>query len=181
MISKKKTKSATTMAARIASIDTLASSIGQGTKRLTPKERNRKLKLRSGGVDMARTLATLATRYKLGALVDVPALLRNVTLLEQLQTLLASSTNLQEIVRDQVLGVSATSWSSATTIYTMLQRMAVDDPRIADELAPIAAQLALGKGRKGKAKKGAAPTATASTVPATASATAAAPTVTEKP
>jgi hypothetical protein len=158
--------SATGTTAQVASIDALASSISQGAPRLTPKERQRQLKLRTGGVDTARTLATLATRYKLDTTVDVPAMLQNLAQLEQLQPLLDSATNLQQIVHDQVLVAAGDSWKSATTIYTMLQRMALDDPRIADELAPVAAKFATKKAASGGAQKPAV-AATASTTPAT--------------
>jgi hypothetical protein len=156
-----------TTTAQVATLDALASNISQGAKRLTTKERRQQLKLRVGGVDTARTLATLAIRYKVDSTVDVPAMLQNVTQLEQLQPLLDSSTNLTEIVHDKVLVAAGDTWASATTIYTVLQRMALDDPRLADELAPVAAKFAK---KKSKGATQPAATATASTTPATVTA-----------
>ena len=145
-------KKETTSAVRTAQVATLDARwharstwpAGSATEsaRLTPTERKRMLKLRTGGVDTTRTLATLATRYKVDSTVDVPAMLQNVAQLEELAPLLDSATNLMQIVHDQVLVAAGDSWKSATTIYTMLQRMALDDPRLADELAPVAAMFA---------------------------------------
>jgi hypothetical protein len=165
---KKKTRAVGTTA-HVATLDAMASRIGQGAKRLTTKERRQQPKLRTGGVDTTRTLATLATRYKVDSTVDVPAMLANVAQLEKLQPLLDSATNLMQIVHDQVLVAAGDSWKSATTIYTMLQRMALDDPRLADELAPVAAKFAKKKAPSGSAGTTKTPvaTATASVTPAT--------------
>jgi hypothetical protein len=165
---KKRTRAVSTTT-QAATLDAMASSIGQGAKRLTPKERQRKLKLRTGGVDTARTLATLASRYGVDSVVDVPAMLQNLAQIEELQPLLDSATNLQQTVHDQVLVAAGDSWGSATTIYTVLQRKALSDPRIADDLAPVAAKFAK-KTRKSAAvkKPEVSATVTASTTPATA-------------
>jgi hypothetical protein len=165
----KKRTGAVSTTAQAATLDSMAASVSQGAARLTTKERLQKLKLRTGGVDTARTLATLASRYKLDSTVDVPAMLQNLTQLEALQPLLDSATNLQQIVHDQVLVAAGDSWKSATTIYTMLQRMALDDPRIAEELAPVAAKFAKKTGKSAKKQKPTV-TATASTTPATVTA-----------
>src|SRR5580658_11372077 len=106
---KKRTRAVSTTA-QAATLDAMASSIGHGAKRLTAKERQRQLKLRTGGVDTARTLATLASRYGVDTVVDVPAMLQNLATLEELQPLLDSATNLQQTVHDQVLVAAGDSW-----------------------------------------------------------------------
>ncbi len=162
---KKSAKKSNVTTVSASTLDAFAQALGKGTKRLTAKERQRQLKLRTGGIDTTRTLATLATRHKLGEMVDVPGMLANVEKLESLQPLLDSATNLQETLHDLVLMAAGDAWRSATTIYTILQRMAVNDPRIADELAPVAAKFA----KKGVSAAPAepAPMVTASSTPAT--------------
>jgi hypothetical protein len=128
----------------IATVGKLVEVVGSGQKPLTPVQRSRTLKPRAGGSDAVRTLGALAEKHGVDTLVDVPTMLANADAADRIRPIAAPIANLHRLVGDLVLSADGASWKSATAIYTILQRLAVDDGTIAQDIAPFAASFALG-------------------------------------
>ena len=128
----------------------LTDTIGRGAKPLTSQERKQLPKPRRDGHVIARELAQLAVKYGIDGAVKVDEMLNAVSEVEQLKPLDAGAANFSALVRDRVLEADARAWKIATTIYTFLQRMAVDDADVARDLMKVAASFAK---RKPVAKK----------------------------
>ena len=128
----------------MAAFDKLVKVVGSGQKPLTPLQRSRTMKPRAGGSDAVRTLGALAVKHGVDTLVDVPTMLANSNAADRIRPIAAPIANLHRLVGDLVLSADGASWKSATAIYTILQRLAVDDGTIAQDLAPFAAEFALG-------------------------------------
>jgi hypothetical protein len=128
----------------MASVDQLVKVVGSGQKPLTPLQRSRTARARPGSSAMVRTLGALAVKHGLDALVDVPTMLANSDAADRIRPIAAPITSLHRLVGDLVLSADGAAWKSATAIYTILQRLAVDDGTIAQDLAPIAAEFASG-------------------------------------
>jgi hypothetical protein len=126
------------------SVDKLVKVVGNGQKPLTPLQRSRTARARSGSSAMVRTLGTLAEKHGVDALVDVPTMLANSDAADRIRPIAEPIANLHRLVGDLVLAADGASWKSATAIYTILQRLAVDDGTIAQDIAPLAAEFALG-------------------------------------
>src|SRR4051794_11043505 len=106
----KRTKSAPVVGPSQAVLDACAKLVAQvgervapGVKPLSSKERQRTLKLRSGGRATARTLATIAAKRGLGDLVPVDAMLRDIEYAERLEGLTGDVTTLATVLADLIL------------------------------------------------------------------------------
>jgi hypothetical protein len=60
---------------------------------------------------------------------------------EQLAPLDKVATNFSVTVHDRAFGAESASWKAATTAYTMLKRMARDNPDLARDLSGVTATL----------------------------------------
>ncbi len=132
------------LADAMTSVDKLVKVVGSGQKPLTPLQRSRTARARTGSSAMVRTLGALAEKHGVDTLVDVPTMLANSNAADRIRPIAAPIANLHRLVGDLVLSADGAAWKSATAIYTILQRLAVDDGTIAQDLAPFAAEFALG-------------------------------------
>jgi hypothetical protein len=128
----------------IETIGKLVKVVGGGQKPLTPLQRSRTTQTRAGASATVRTLGALAVKHGVDTLVDVPTMLANSEAADRIRPLAAPIANLLRLVGDLVLSADGAAWKSATAIYTILQRLAVDDGTMAQDLAPIAASFAHG-------------------------------------
>ncbi len=154
------------LAEALSSVGKLVKVVGSGQKPLTPLQRSRTMKPRAGGSDAVRTLGALAVKHGVDALVDVPTMLANSNAADRIRPFAAPIANLHRLVGDLVLSADGASWKTATAIYTILQRLAVDDGTIAQDLAPFAASFAHGPQAESTGSGGT--TAQAADVPTTA-------------
>jgi hypothetical protein len=132
------------LASAMATVGKLVEVVGSGQKPLTPLQRSRTARARPGASATVRTLGTLAVKHGVDALVDVPTMLANSDAADRIRPIAAPVANLHRLVGDLVLSADGAAWKSATAIYTILQRLAVDDGTMAQDLAPLAASFALG-------------------------------------
>jgi hypothetical protein len=128
----------------IATVGKLVDVVGSGQNPLTPLQRSRTMRSREGGSAAIRTLGALAVKHGLDSLVNVPTMLANADAADRIRPIVAPIANLHRLVGDLVLSADGAGWKSATAIYTILQRLAVDDGTIAQDLAPIAASFVHG-------------------------------------
>jgi hypothetical protein len=154
------------IASAIATVGKLVDVVGNGQKPLTPLQRKRTPKLRAGGSDTVRALGVLATKHGLDSIVDVPTMMANADAADRIRPIVEPLAGLHRLAADLVLAADGSSWKSATAIYTMLQRLAVDDGAIAQDLLPITKAFALGP--KAESTGSDTETAKAADVPATA-------------
>ncbi len=99
------------------------------------------LKLRKGGAQVVGELLALCTHHGLTSVgpVSVATMtteLDRATALRQIGVSLAA---LQKQLNDAAFLAESTTWQNATTLYTVLQRLAAMDPTLATGLAPIQA------------------------------------------
>ena len=106
---------------------------------------------RKDGASIAREIAQLATKYGVTGIVDVDGMLSATTEAEQLAPLDKAAANFSALVHDRAFAAESASWKSATTGYTVLKRLAKDNPDLARDLTGVAGTL---KRAKSDAKAG---------------------------
>jgi len=147
--------------------------ISRGVKPLSKQERQRMPRSRKDGATIAREIAQLATKYGVTGVVDVNGMLSAVNEVEQLAPLDKVAANFSVLVHDRVFASDSASWKSATAGYTVLKRLARDNPDMARDLVGVAARL--------KPAKSGATATSGEPAAATAGATAATPEPTPAP
>jgi hypothetical protein len=115
--------------------------VSGGVKPLSMQERKHMPRPRKDGASIAREIAQLATKYGVTGIVDVDGMLSAVTQAEQLAPLDKAAANFSVLVHDRAFAAESASWKSATTGYTVLKRMAKDNPDLARDLTGVAATL----------------------------------------
>jgi hypothetical protein len=145
-MAKNTTKTITSITDKTASqcealLDRATSLVGDPTEALSAAEIRQMLKLRKGGAEVIPTIAVLARQY---GLVQVGSLS-----VDTMEARLAESTGLERIAKkaevfakalsDSTIRVQSECWQTATTLYTMLQRLALTEPNLALALQPIQA------------------------------------------
>jgi hypothetical protein len=113
--------------------------MANGAKPLSKQERQRMPRPRKDGASVARELAQLADKYGVSSTMNVAGMLNAVDLAEQLLPLDKAVANFSVLVHDRFFTAQASAWKTATTVYTVLQRMAKDDPDLARDLQGVAA------------------------------------------
>jgi len=119
----------------------LTATVSNGAKALSAQERKRMPRPRKDGASIAREIAQLATKYGVDGIVDATGMVNAVTDSERLAPLDKAAANFSVLVHDRAFTADAAAWKSATTGYTMLKRMAKDNPDLARDLSGIAASL----------------------------------------
>jgi hypothetical protein len=162
------------IASCVADLGRLTSTVSRGNKPLSRAQRKQLVRPRKGSASFARELAQLATKYEVTGVVDVNGMLSAVTQAEQLAPLDKAAANFSVLVHDQVLAANSTSGKSSTTTYTVLKRLARDNPDLARDLEGVTATLKRAKGdatatsgEPASAAKQTAATPDASSAPAT--------------
>jgi hypothetical protein len=129
---------------------------------LSPAERRRVAKLRKGGKDLLPTLTGMAARHGVQitglSAADLQPHLDLVTRLEPLGSALQSANTL---VSDTTLNAKSVAWKGLSSIYTILSRVAVDNPALRDELTSATAFFKEPRAKGNAAKKAVAQTAVA--------------------
>jgi hypothetical protein len=138
-----------------------------GATALSAQERKRMPRPRKDGASIAREIAQLATKYGVDGIVDVNGMLSAVTQSEQLAPLDKVASNFSVLVHDRAFAADSAAWKSATTGYTVLKRLAKDNPDMARDLVGVTASLKHAKSAAtAKSGKPAAATAAKATVKA---------------
>ena len=119
----------------------LTSTVSNGVKPLSAQERKRLPRSRKDGASIAREIAQLVTKYGVAGIVDTTGMLNAVTDSERLAPLDKAATNFSVLVHDRAFAADAAAWKSATTGYTVLKRLAKDNPDLARDLEGVAATL----------------------------------------
>jgi hypothetical protein len=119
----------------------LTSTVSNGVKPLSTQERRHLPRARKDGASIAREIAQLATKYGVDGIVDATGMLNAVTDSERLAPLDKAATNFSVLVHDRAFAADAAAWKSATTGYTVLKRLAKDNPDLARDLSGVAATL----------------------------------------
>ena len=151
----------------------LTVTVSRGSKPLSKQERARLPRSRKDGASIAREVAQLAQKYGADGAVNSTRMLSFVTEAERLAPLDKVARNFSVLVHDRAFAADAAAWKSATAGYTMLKRMAIDNPDLARDLLGITATL--------KRSKSAAPATSGSSGTAKATTTAATPVSTPAP
>ena len=124
---------------------------------LTPQERRRVAKIRKGGKDLLPKLTDMAARHGVQiaglAPTDLQPHLDLIARLDPLVTALQSATTL---VGDTTLNAKSQTWKGLSSIYTILSRVAVDNPVLRDELTDTTTFFKVTR-KKGTTKKAAVP------------------------
>ena len=105
---------------------------------LTTKQRKAATRSRKGMEKVVPTLATLSTQHE----VSVPKqptsdMTSNLALVTQLETVQQKLTGALTLVGNTVDGARSSSWTTATTLYGMLQKVAHRDSQLKSQLAPV--------------------------------------------
>jgi len=119
----------------------LSATMSNGVKPLSAQDRRRLPRSRKDGASIAREIAQLAMKYGVNGIVDTEGMLGAVTDAERLAPLDKVAANFSVLVHDRAFAAEAAAWKSATTGYTMLKRLAKDNPDLARDLVGIAATL----------------------------------------
>ena len=125
----------------VTEIGRLTATISRGGKTLTKQEKQRMPRSRKDGASIAREIAQLAKKYGVDGIVDVTGMLSSVDDSERLAPLDKVAANFSVLVHDRAFASDAAAWKSATTGYTLLKRMAKDNPDMARDLEGVAASL----------------------------------------
>jgi hypothetical protein len=134
-------------------VDQARALVSDGSTPLTPKERQRLLKLRKGGEKLIPQIAALAKANGLElSSHPIDAMTAAMQTAQNHAQVLARSTVLLKTIEDNVLRAHAEAWDTATLLYSMLRPLAKRDGNVAKTLAPIKAFLALGKRAETQAK-----------------------------
>lgn len=118
----------------LADFDALVLTLGSYTKALSTAERRREAKIRTGGERYVATIVEAALRYGLsfpGGPGDIEA---NLALVEALMPVLARLRAVSEIVSDTILRGRGAAWRGTTSAYTMLTRLAKNNPVLAVDM-----------------------------------------------
>ena len=129
------------IAACVADLGRHTVTVSGGVKPLSKQERKHMARPRKDSASIAREIAQLATKYGVTGIVDVDGMLSAVTQAEQLAPLDKAAANFSVLVHDRAFAAESASWKSATTGYTVLKRLAKDNPDLARDLAGVAASL----------------------------------------
>jgi hypothetical protein len=105
---------------------------------LTAKQRKAATRSRKGMEKVIPTLATLSTEHG----VSVPKqptsqMTSNLALVTQLEAVAQKMTGALALVGNSVDVARSSSWTTATTLYGMLQKVAHRDPQLKSQLAPV--------------------------------------------
>ncbi|HZU84668.1 MAG TPA: hypothetical protein VE987_17180 [Polyangiaceae bacterium] len=123
-----------------ASIDALEQLLRKFGKTLAPDERRALAKMKPGGDQMLKLVVQLARKHGLSvasvSLADLEAALAGA---EQARLLLTACTAITTAVSDLVLRAEATAWSGTTLYYSLLSRLANNDPVLLAALEPASA------------------------------------------
>ena len=127
---------------------------------LTPKARLRMAKALKGGKDLLPSLLRMAARHGVQVAGLAPADLQpHLDQVANLEPLLAALQSATTLVGDTTLQAKSQMWKRTTALYTILSRMALDNPTLRDELQPATEFFAAAKkgspGGKSGAKAGA--------------------------
>jgi hypothetical protein len=120
------------------SADNLEEALGPATRVMTPDYKRRALRIRKGAHLVTQTIATLARSYGL----DSTALHSDqmLALVQKAGTLSAAEariTKLLKRVSDERYLASADAWDQALQFYALLQRRALSDGQLAQNLSSI--------------------------------------------
>jgi hypothetical protein len=138
----------------VADLGRLTATMAQGAATLSKQGRRQLAHPRKDGAAIAREIAQLATKYGVADIVNVNGMLSAVTDAEQLAPLDKVAANFSVLVHDRALASASSAWKSATTGYTMLKRLAKDNPDMARDLVGVTARLKTGAKRTAKATSG---------------------------
>jgi hypothetical protein len=121
---------------------------------LTPAERRRVAKIKKGGKDLLPKLTDMAARHGVQihglALADLQPHLDLIARLDPLVTAVQSADTL---VSDTTLNAKSQTWKGLSAIYTILSRVAVDNPALRDELTSTTAFFKAPRPKTTSAKK----------------------------
>jgi hypothetical protein len=124
---------------------------------LTHDEKAKVLKFRTGGERIVEQVASIAERHPddvpQGDIERMRSLMQNVARLRPLET---AFNVVAELISDTVYLALGDAWRSTTRLYSILNRLAVDDPVLDRELEPVREFFALRKGDKAAPDAGAA-------------------------
>jgi hypothetical protein len=109
--------------------------VGSNGVVLTPQERRQVAKLRKGGKDLLPKLTDMAARHGVQITGLSPADLQpHLDLVSRLEPLGAALSAANTLVSDTTLNAKSQAWKGLSTIYTVLSRVARDNPTLRGEL-----------------------------------------------
>jgi hypothetical protein len=105
---------------------------------LTAAQRKSMEKLRKGGDRYIPQLAQIATSFSVQIRTQPTAtMLSAIQLATELQPLITTLAGFLQEVQDTGFQAQSDSWSTATTLYSVLKRMSRKDPSLKTQLAPV--------------------------------------------
>ncbi len=125
------------VAAAVAAINQAKTLLGVDTV-YSSKQMKHALKFKRGGEQFVPTLAELSARYGVEVpsrpTADMTAAMAKATEIEPARTAIAE---LAKIVDDSYFGARSATWSTATSLYSMLRKGSSSEPKLASALSPL--------------------------------------------
>ncbi len=126
-------------------IDAISKELAGLITTLSPRDRKRLPKVRTGWEGLVPKLADLATRSGVSVPgVSIDAMLSEMRKVQGLAPFAARVAKLDQSITDSILLAQGNLWQSATALYTVLCRAELVQPDLGTELAPLRAFFALG-------------------------------------